>query len=166
MAEGQDGNAGQAGTQEPGSQSAQMAKQGMTQQDFEEALNREADRRVSQAQAKWVEDLTKELGTKDLSAVKSRLETLQAEAQTATARAEFTEAAHKNGISDIKGAWAIAKAENLIDDKGGVDFEKLKTEHPGLFGTSQKQTLLNRNADTGQKKGIDMTAELRKAAIG
>ena len=169
MADDKTGNAANAGTDENSNAANQndlqtKNKSGWTQQEFEDALQREADRRVSQAQDKWASTVKEALGTNDLNAVKTQLEKLQAEASTAKNRAAFAETAHTQGIADIKAAWAVAKEYALIDDKGRVDFEKMKTEHPSLFGNNGKPTNPGgRTPDTGGKKNMNMTDILRNA---
>jgi multidrug efflux pump subunit AcrA (membrane-fusion protein) len=161
------GNAANAGT---GDSAAANAKADTgkvwTEKEFQDALTREADRRVSQAQAKWAEDMKATLGTTDLSGVKSQLETLASQAKQTEARANFAEAAITQGIADVKAAWAVAKEYGLINEKGRTDFEELKKNHPSLFAQPRTGTPAGRPASAGEPGKTNVTALLRDAVRG
>jgi len=80
-------------------------------------------------------------------------------------KAEFFDAAHKAGVTNLKLAYTVAVTDDLFDKKGIVDFGKLKTSYPELFGAKKTPngnagdgTELNTNAAT------DMNARIRRAA--
>jgi multidrug efflux pump subunit AcrA (membrane-fusion protein) len=161
------GNAANAGT---GDSAAANAKADTgkvwTDKEFQDALTREADRRVSQAQAKWADDMKATLGTADLNGVKSQLETLASQAKQTEARANFAEAAITQGIADVKAAWAVAKEYGLINEKGKTDFEELKKNHPSLFAQPRNGTPAGRPASAGEPGKTNVTALLRDVVRG
>jgi hypothetical protein len=57
-----------------------------------------------------------------------------------TERAEFYEAAHGAGVSNLKLAYAIAREEGLIDAKGRVDFDEMRKAFPELFKSTQRSS--------------------------
>jgi hypothetical protein len=123
----------------------------------------ETDRRVKDAQKKWREDLAAQLTAKDKDA-ETKITGVLEQAKQAEARAAFAELAHKEGIADIRAAWAVVKEYGLMSDKGGVDFNKLKDAHPALFAAA-KNTVVRHVDDTKGANGkTDMTALIRHAA--
>ena len=111
-----------------------------TTSDWEDFAQREADRRVTDAQKKWRQDLTEQLTAKEKDAETKITEALT-KAEQAETRAAFVEQATSAGIADLKAAWALVQTskDDFTDRRGNVDFEKLKTEHPALFGGGNKQ---------------------------
>jgi hypothetical protein len=163
------GNAGIAGTGDKAAAGNAKAEAGKvwTESEFQDALTREADRRVSQAQAKWADDMKATLGTTDLNGVKNQIEALATEAKQIKARADFAEASISQGISDIKAAWAVAKEYGLISDKGKADFDELKKNHPSLFAITQRTgTPAGRPASAGDPGKTNVTAMIRDAVRG
>jgi TolA-binding protein len=81
------------------------------------------------------------------SELEKQLNDLLTQQQTAQTRAEFYEAAHAAGVSNLKLAYVVASQEGLIDQKGRVNFDEMKKQFPELFGASQKPA--PGNAGTG-----------------
>ncbi len=133
-----------------------------TPEQWETWAAREADRRVSDAQKKWRGDLTAQLTAKDQDA-ETRVQTALQQAQQAETRAAFAERATTVGIADVRAAWAVVKEYGLANDKGEVDFDKMKDAHPSLFAAQpRKTTPAGRTPDTGGKNKLSMTDILRK----
>lgn len=49
-------------------------------------------------------------------------------------KTDFYDAAHKQGVTNLKLAWMTAVADDLFDKKGNVDFASMKATYPELFG--------------------------------
>lgn len=67
-------------------------------------------------------------------------------------KADFYESAHAAGVSNLKLAWMIAKADDLFDRNGNVDFEKMKASYPEIFGGGRLQQAKG-NAGSGTNIG-------------
>jgi hypothetical protein len=91
---------------------------------------------VTDAQKKWREDLAAQVTAKDKDA-ETKITTVLEQAKQAETRAAFAELAHGAGIADIRAAWAVVKEYGLANDKGVVDFNKLKDAHPALFAPAK-----------------------------
>ena len=81
-------------------------------------------------------------------------------------KTDFYEDAHKAGVTDLSLAFIVAVEEELIDKRGGVNFEKMKEAHPSLFGKKQVP-----RGDAGEGTGaapggkdISMNAFIRRSA--
>ena len=144
---------------------AKDERAGWTVEQWQDFHQREADRRVTEAQKKWREDLAAQLTAKDQDA-EQRISTVLEQAKQAETRAAFAELAHKAGIADIRAAWAVVKEYGLADDKGSVNFDTLKEAHPALFATQNKTTTAVRPVDDtkGSDGKINMTAVIRNEA--
>lgn len=81
------------------------------------------------------------------SELEKQLGELLSQQQGAQTRAEFYEAAHAAGVSNLKLAYVVASQEGLIDQKGRVNFDEMKKQFPELFGASPKPA--PGNAGTG-----------------
>lgn len=55
-----------------------------------------------------------------------------------TLRADFYEGGQKNGVKNLKLAFTVAQQDELIDNRGRVNWEQLKKDYPELFGTQAK----------------------------
>jgi len=165
MPQGQDNtgnaNANTTGTAGGNAGDGQGTVKTYTQADLDAAIQREADRRVTEAQKKWRSDLETTIAdkTKDSDA---KLTELTGKASEAEARATFAEEAGAQGVTDIRAAYAVAKSEGLIKD-GKPDWKKLQSEHPALFG-KLRTTAAAEKADIGSKQKPNMTQLLRAAA--
>lgn len=67
-------------------------------------------------------------------------------------RADFYEAAHAAGVSNLKLAYMVASADNLFDRKGNPDLEALKSAYPELFGGKPKVSSGNAGSGTSDNK--------------
>lgn len=80
-------------------------------------------------------------------------------------RADFFDAAHRAGVTNLKLAYLTATADDLFDKKGSVDFETMKKSYPELFGTRKTPA---GNAGDGTESdttvGADMNTRIRRAA--
>lgn len=80
-------------------------------------------------------------------------------------KVEFFDAAHKAGVTNLKLAYTVAVTDDLFDKKGNMDFAKLKTAYPELFGVKKTP---NGNAAEGTESNnnvvTDMNARIRRAA--
>jgi hypothetical protein len=67
-------------------------------------------------------------------------------------QAEFYDEAHTKGVTSLRLAYLAAQDANLIDQKGRVNWDELKTKHPELFGGTTPPPG-NAGAGTGNKPG-------------
>ena len=125
----------------------QDERAGWTPEQWADFTQRESDRRVTEAQKKWREDLAAQLTAKEQDA-ETRINAVLEQAKQAETRAAFAERANEAGIADVRAAWAVVKEYGLADDKGAVDFKALKDAHPALFAASVRQSVAGRPADT------------------
>ena len=80
-------------------------------------------------------------------------------------RADFFDAAHKAGVTNLKLAYTVAVSEDLFDKKGNVDFGKLKTAFPELFGTKKTPSGNAAEGTEGNTNvAADMNARIRRQA--
>ena len=102
---------------------------------------------------------------KGSDAQKKVLELADAEA-AANTKADFYDDAHKNGVTNLKLAYIVAKDEGLFDKRGNVNFGRMKENFPELFG---KKKPPDGSAGEGTGGGLpgekqDMNAAIRKMA--
>lgn len=79
-------------------------------------------------------------------------------------KADFYDAAHKVGVSNLSLAFIVAEKEGLFDKRGNANFDKLKEIYPELFG-KKKVPDGNQGDGTGSgppKNKQDMNAYIRK----
>lgn len=100
------------------------------------------------------------------SELEKQLNDLLTQQQTAQTRAEFYEAAHAAGVSNLKLAFLVASQEGLIDQKGRVNFDEMKKSFPELFGASQKPAPANAGTGTNAPTAgaQNMNQFIRRAA--
>lgn len=81
-------------------------------------------------------------------------------------RADFYEAAHAAGISNLKLAYTVAVQDEMFDRKGNVNFEEIKRSYPELFGGATKKPAGNAGEGTNnnQPAGKGMNDFIRRAA--
>jgi hypothetical protein len=81
-------------------------------------------------------------------------------------KADFYEAAHSAGVTNLKLAFIVASQEGLFDKRGQVNFEVMKTSFPELFGAAKKTTTANAGDGTGtnQPAHAGMNEFIRAAA--
>ena len=121
---------------------------------FTEAdIQKEADRRVTEARKKWQSEQESILAdkTKDADA---KLAELATKAEAAERYADFVDAATKAGIKNVKAAYAVAVAHGHIGKKG-LDVDAFKAENPEFFLTARS------SADAGAGSGSgNQTADI------
>ena len=81
-------------------------------------------------------------------------------------KADFYEDAHKAGVSNLKLAYLVAKDDDLFDNRGNVNFEKMKEANPELFGKKKVPEGSGGEGTGGALPGKkkDMNAAIRKMA--
>ena len=127
------------------------------------ALDSERD-----ARKKLEKDLREMAGKaeKDSDAQK-RLTEMADQMGEADRKADFYEAAHAAGVSNLKLAFMIATADEMFDRRGQVNFETMKANYPEMFG-GKPSTTVKGNAGSGtnnnQTAGSGMNDFIRKAA--
>lgn len=136
-------------------------KEKWTQEDWERYANSEADRRAANTLKKQEEKYASLLSDTKTTA-ESKLQEYESQLATARAQADFLSTATTQGISDPRAAWAVAREFGHIKD-GKVDWEKMKADHPLLFGGAAKQTSAAAAPDIGNGKP-DINKLLRQAA--
>lgn len=88
------------------------------------------------------------------SELQKQLQELTGQMTAADTKATFYEGAHEAGVKNLRLAWIAAKEFDLVDSKGVVDFNQLKTLAPELFGPAK--VVPNGNAGNGsQQSGVD-----------
>ena len=123
-------------------------------------LQREADRRVSEAQRKWKEQLDATVADKTRDA-EAKLAELTATAQAAQEYASFIETATGAGIRNVKAAYKVAK-DDYINKAGTFDVKKFRADNPEFFAPAP-----NANAGAGAGAATpsnDVSAFIRAAA--
>lgn len=79
-------------------------------------------------------------------------------------KAEFYDAAHKAGVTDLALAYMAATVGEMFDRHGKVNFEELKTTHPALFGTVTIPKGNPGNGNNQQPAAQGMNEYIRRAA--
>ena len=127
-------------------------------------------RSALQSERQQREDLAKQLrdaAKGSQGATKEALERLTSDLDAANARADFFADATKAeiGCSNPQLAWLAARESDLIDKKGRVNWEQLKTHYPELF---RRPAPPAGNAGAGTSSpptaGKSMNAYIRAAA--
>lgn len=99
------------------------------------------------------------------SELEKQLSDLADQQSSANRRAEFYEAAHREGVTNLKLAFTVAVQDELFNKKGEIDFPEMRKSYPELFGKAVTANA-NAGAGTGQpptpKK--NMNDFIRKAA--
>lgn len=96
----------------------------------------------------------------------ARLTQMADELAGARMQAEFYEAAHDAGVRNLRLAYLVASQDKLIDARGRVDWEKMRTAYPELF-PQQRQPAGNAGSGTGaagQSRPQNFNDVLRRAA--
>jgi hypothetical protein len=146
MADQDKGNAdananGQAGGKADDSQKTDQAKTTYTAED----IQREADRRVNDAQKKWRAEQAEILAAKDRDA-EAKIAELNTKAAEAERYGNFVDDAHASGIKNTKAAYIVAVAQGHIDKRGKFDVEGFRKANPEFFATTPAA---NANAGAG-----------------
>lgn len=99
-----------------------------------------------------------------LSETLKKLEEAEKRSEETQRHANFTEEAIKPeiGCSNVKAAYALAKAEDLFDRNGKPEFDKLKAMAPELFKGSSGVT--NAGKRTQTSVGEDINESIRRSA--
>lgn len=87
--------------------------------------------------------------------------------KTAESRADFYDAAHREGVTNLKLAYLVATQDDLFDKQGRVNFAEMKKSYPELFAGSNGGARGDAgsgtsSAQTGQT--TDMNARIRRAS--
>lgn len=84
---------------------------------------------------------------------------------SAEQQADFYEAAHAAGVTNLKLAYTVAVQDEMFDRRGQVDFDTLKTQYPELFGkVSTPPGNAGDGTDTQPSPAKDMNTFIRRAA--
>lgn len=99
------------------------------------------------------------------SAARAELERLSATLGEQSGRAEFYEAAHAAGVTDLRLAYLAARDAGLMDERGRADLAQLKARHPHLF-PSPRVPSGHAGSGTAAEPGPrnDMNALIRRAS--
>lgn len=81
-------------------------------------------------------------------------------------KADFYEAAHAAGVTNLKLAWIVAEQEDLFDKRGQINFEVMKKSYPELFGASRTVPPGNAGAGTNRQPSAPSMNEFIRAAAG
>jgi hypothetical protein len=85
--------------------------------------------------------------------------------KTAESRADFYDAAHREGVTNLKLAYLVATQEDLFDKAGRVNFAEMKKSFPELFASSNgARGDAGSGTGGGQTKGQSMDEMIRGAA--
>ncbi len=118
--------------------------------------------------AKQLRDATTKL--EEGSEVRKELERLGGQYEAAEARAAFYEDAIKPeiGCSNPRLAYVVAQQDELIDRRGRVNWDALKTTYPELFKTKQAASPGHAGSGTGNPPPakVDMDTLIRNRARG
>lgn len=81
-------------------------------------------------------------------------------------RADFYDAAHSAGVTNLKLAYLVAVQDDLFDKKGNVNFETLKGKYPELFTGKPQPGKGNAGAGTGggDQPAVGMNEIIRRAS--
>jgi hypothetical protein len=146
MAEGeQDGGQGTPGATGNAGAGAGEGQGTATPKTFTETeLQREADRRVTEAQKKWKTEQEALIADKTKDA-ETKLAELQSKAEEAERYADFVASVTMAGVKNVKAAYLVAKGGEYFDKKGALELDRFKKENPEFFSS----TTANANAGAG-----------------
>ena len=108
-------------------------------------LQREVDRRVTEAQRKWKEQMDGTIADKTRDA-ESKLAELSGRAEEAERKAGFVESASAAGIRNVNAAYLVAKHGDYIKS-GRLDIDKFRKDNPEFFASAP-------NANAGAGAGV------------
>ena len=123
-------------------------KQVYTREEFERELQREADRRVTEAQKAWAAKQAEVLAAKEKDA-EAKLRELESAAREHEEYAAFIETAHDAGIRNVKSAYYVAKGGGYFDARGKFAVDKFKADNPEFFAP------ITGNANAGAGTGAN-----------
>ena len=143
------GNTGGNAAGTAGGTGASDKPQTYTREEFERELQREADRRVTEAQKAWAAKQAEILAAKDRDA-EAKVRELEQAAKEHEEYAAFIEAAHVAGIRNVKAAHLVAKGGGYFDARGKFNVEKFKQDNPEFFVPASANA--NAGAGTGNNQ--------------
>jgi len=80
-------------------------------------------------------------------------------------RADFFDAAHKAGVTNLKLAYTIAVSDEMFDKKGNVSFDTMKKTYPELFGVKKAPAgSAGEGTEGNTNVAADMNARIRRLA--
>ena len=123
-------------------------------------LNREADRRVNEAQKKWKSEQDALIAdrTKDAEA---KLQELQTKAEEASRKADFMSVAIAGGIKNLEAAYLVAVAHGHFTRAGKLDLVGLKEDVPEFFVSTTARADAGRGSETKQQAD-SVNAQIRR----
>lgn len=99
------------------------------------------------------------------SEARKKLDELSGQLEAQGRQAEFYEAAHAAGVTNLKLAWLVVQQDGLMDKQGRVNWQAFAQAYPELI---RKQAAPAGNAGAGTQNpppsGVGMNAFIRKAA--
>lgn len=81
-------------------------------------------------------------------------------------RSDFYEAAHASGVTNLKLAYLIATQDDLFSSRGDVNFEKMRTDYPELFGVSARKGKTNAGEGSGSSTSKSGMNDFIRASSG
>jgi len=106
----------------------------------------ESERTARKNFEKQIKDLS--LKAEKGSELERQLAEIAKAQEQARNQTEFYEQAHTQGVKNLKLAFLVATQEELIDNRGKVDFDEMKKRYPELFGAGQARAAGNAGAGT------------------
>ena len=105
-------------------------------------------------------------GAEEGSALRQQLEQMVAQAEAAEARASFFEDAARPeiGCTNARLAYLAAETDGLIDSRGRVNWEQMKTKYAELFRQPIPRGNAGEGAGTAPPQAGGMNAYIRRAA--
>jgi len=136
-----------------------------TRAEWERHAQKESDRRVTDALKEREEEFKTLLASTSATA-EEKLKHYETQLAQERTRAEFMAEATAKGVADPKAAFLVATSAGFVSDKGVIDFDRLKKDHPVLFGSAVATSAAGARPDTGGSGKLNMTAMIRQAAKG
>lgn len=125
----------------------------------------DAERNERKSLSSKLADLQK--GAEKGSDLEKQLSELQANLKGHEAQSAFYDAAHANGVTNLKLAWLAANEAKLVTDKG-VDWAAFKTQFPELFRVVALPTGATNPGNNGRSAGpltLDMVKRMSQDEI-
>ena len=157
------GNTGGNAAGTAGGTGASDKPQTYTREEFERELQREADRRVTEAQKAWAAKQAEVLAAKDRDA-ETKLRELEQAAKEHEEYAAFIEAAHVAGIRNVKAAHLVAKGGGYFDQRGKFNVEKFRNDNPEFFLPMSGNANAGSGAGGNQSSTFSMDRWIRSQA--
>lgn len=116
----------------------------------------ESEREIRKTREKELRDLAKK--AEEGSEAQKQLTDLANQESETGRKADFYEAAHAGGVTNLRLAYLVAVQDELFDKKGNVDFDEMKKGYPELFG-SKSTAAGNAGSGTQQNNTAGMTMD-------